>query len=241
MRFLMSVEAITWAFSVQNLSSSMKLVLIALADNADQDFKCWPAVETISKKTCLSERAVHANLVKLVDAGLLKKEQRFNKNGQTSNMYYLQKGMNEVHTPPARGAVTPLHEIHPPPARGADEPSINHQLKPSIKYTSDFELFWNEYPRKMDKKGAFEKYKTALKQTTPENLVKKARAYRIHCEREKTEMRFIKHPKTWLNNASWENNYSSVIKKQKSKDQMSHNEFQAMIDKQIAGIKNGTV
>lgn len=206
-RFLMSVEAIAWAFSVQNLTSSMKLVLIALADNADQDFKCWPAVETISKKTCLSERAVHSNLVKLVDCGLLKKEQRFNKNGQTSNMYYLQRGVNEMHTPPAPNAVTPLHEVHTPPARGADEPSINHQLEPSNKYTDSFEEFWTNYPnqRKGSKQKTFKAYLKAIERDSPMNILAGCMSYAISDE---VERGFAKGAEAWLNDDRWLNNYN---------------------------------
>lgn len=102
----------------------------------------------------------------------------------------------------------------------SNQPTTNHKQecknekneKEDNIYTSDFESFWKEYPRKIDKKGAFRNFKIALKQTTIENLIEKAKAYRIHCERENTETRFIKHPKTWLNNASWDNEYKSASK-----------------------------
>lgn len=40
------------------MSPSAKAVLVSLADQADDQGYCWPSLETISKRTCLSRRAV---------------------------------------------------------------------------------------------------------------------------------------------------------------------------------------
>jgi len=52
-----------------DLPSSHKLVLLVLADHADNDGRnAWPSVSLISKKTSLSERTVRASLVSLRDS-----------------------------------------------------------------------------------------------------------------------------------------------------------------------------
>jgi hypothetical protein len=48
-----------------------KLVLISLADQANDDGICWPGVASMAKRTCLSERSVQRALRELSHLGLL--------------------------------------------------------------------------------------------------------------------------------------------------------------------------
>src|ERR1700683_4227444 len=66
------------------LNHTDKLVLLALADNANDDGVCWPSIKTICKKTCLSERGVQASLQRLIETNVL---QRIIRNGRSSNFY----------------------------------------------------------------------------------------------------------------------------------------------------------
>ena len=66
-------------------------------------------------------------------------------------------------------------------------------------YTNGFELFWNAYPRKIGKGEAYKCYLARLKDGwNPEELLQAAREYASAAAREHTELRFIKHPKTFL-------------------------------------------
>jgi len=53
------------------LPPTAKAVLISLADNANDHGVCWPAIATISKRTCFSERAVQNAIKWLESAGLV--------------------------------------------------------------------------------------------------------------------------------------------------------------------------
>lgn len=53
------------------MPSSSKIVLISLADQANDDGVCWPAVGTISRRTCLSERTVQTSIAWLVTNGYM--------------------------------------------------------------------------------------------------------------------------------------------------------------------------
>jgi hypothetical protein len=59
------------------MSSTQKAVLVSLADQANDDGVCWPRVETISIRTCLSERAVQIAIRWLADHGALRLERRY--------------------------------------------------------------------------------------------------------------------------------------------------------------------
>lgn len=64
------------------MSPSQKSVLISLADQASDDGVCWPAVGTISKRTCLSHRAVQDAIAWLESAGVITRS--FRQNSSTS-------------------------------------------------------------------------------------------------------------------------------------------------------------
>lgn len=66
-----------------------------------------------------------------------------------------------------------------------------------------FTEFWDAYPRKRDKKPAAEKYKAALKATSPDALIASAKAYAI--ETAGMDEKYIKLAKTWLSQESWTN------------------------------------
>ena len=86
----MSIKAMNWAWE-QNLSPGSKLVLMALADNADDQGYCWPKIKTIAAKCCVSERTAQRLVKDLLDSGLLKISARFNAlGGQVSNGYTLE-------------------------------------------------------------------------------------------------------------------------------------------------------
>jgi hypothetical protein len=86
----MSIHAMSWAWTQNPGSSGAKLVLLALADTANDDGTCWPGQKRIAEKVCLSERAVRDSIAKLVEIGLLRVEERRRADGtKTSNLYVL--------------------------------------------------------------------------------------------------------------------------------------------------------
>jgi len=50
---------------------SAKAVLMSLADQANDSGVCWPAIGTICKRTCLSERTVQSSIAWLCQSGVL--------------------------------------------------------------------------------------------------------------------------------------------------------------------------
>lgn len=68
----MSGAVVGWAFK-QKLTSTQKLVLVAIADNAQDDGKAWPGKHTIIKKTGLGKSSVYRSLDELEEAGLLRR------------------------------------------------------------------------------------------------------------------------------------------------------------------------
>ena len=86
----MSVAAMHWAWS-QVLPPAPKLILMALADNADDAGYCWPRVKKIAERCSVSERTVQRTLKNFETSALLKVIRRFRPEDgrQTSNGYQL--------------------------------------------------------------------------------------------------------------------------------------------------------
>lgn len=84
-----------WAWE-QRLEPSTKIVLLALADIADDQGMCWPSIPTISRKVCASERTVQRVVHRLGrdtdgQPALLRIVARSRDNGsRSSNVYLLQ-------------------------------------------------------------------------------------------------------------------------------------------------------
>lgn len=112
----MSTTLISACWPLQ-MSPAQKAVLVSLADQANDDGVCWPAVGSISKRTCLSERAVQNAIRWLVEAGGLSLRER--------------TGRSTVYTvTPASFA--PQQDVRPAdnaptPASGAKTPAANAQ------------------------------------------------------------------------------------------------------------------
>ena len=68
----MSVRAIDWVFRQTGIRASDKFVLAALADNANDDGRAWPATITTARKTGQDRKTVVAALDRLERAGWIK-------------------------------------------------------------------------------------------------------------------------------------------------------------------------
>lgn len=64
-------------------------VYIYLAERADREGKCWPAVPTIARELKLSETTVRRAVRDLRKAGLIRNKQRYRDNGGKSSLLYV--------------------------------------------------------------------------------------------------------------------------------------------------------
>lgn len=72
-----------------------------------------------------------------------------------------------------------------------------------LDYSENFEAFWNTYPRKEGKGEAYKKYKARLNDGyTEQELIMAAENYARRCATERTEIKYIKHAKTFLSDST---------------------------------------
>jgi len=85
----MSIKAMTWAWDLVDLPRAETLVLLALADHADEDNVCWPSQAMLAQKSRGDQRSVRRALASLKAAGLIEVVPRSSQAGRRSNMYRL--------------------------------------------------------------------------------------------------------------------------------------------------------
>ena len=74
----------------------------------------------------------------------------------------------------------------------------------SVGYPSEFEEFWEHYPRKVEKKVAFTAWKSEIKTAAQKaEAVRAAKNYAAHTRDKKTEAEYIKHGATFLHKERW--------------------------------------
>lgn len=79
----------TWVFDLE-LPPTPKLVLLVLADHADDQGFCFPGIATISRRASVSERTAMRVLARLEESGHIARSRRHLVNGnRTSNGYLL--------------------------------------------------------------------------------------------------------------------------------------------------------
>jgi len=129
-----SIEAIAWALKQRTGSPTLKGVLVAVANYADESGKCWPSQERLCWVTELSPRAVRQSLLKLEEQGFLSRQDRFSQGKRMTDIYTLHFHRHDVPlVPPAPGAAGATgtsdqnhrHVVPNIPAPGAAKPSEN--------------------------------------------------------------------------------------------------------------------
>lgn len=109
-------------------------------------------------------------------------------------------------TPTAPNINKTKAEYIPPVENGGNAEALLQEKpkkKGKVEYPTGFEEFWKVYPRKVDKGMAYTKYKTRLNDGfSPEELMKAAQNYAAQCIRNRTEEKYIKHPRTFLGDST---------------------------------------
>lgn len=175
----MSRKATDWAWRYQASCSTVKLVLLALADRADDDCECYPSVERVEADTGLNRKTVIKATKELEQAGAIidtgkrkgatqrvkvyrlnldvetvPKAESFQKRNHTNNgtLNSTKNGtLNSTKNGTQNQSVEPVIEPL------IDQPAVESVKNPSVGPTTIekfFEMFWKHYPTKRAKNAA---------------------------------------------------------------------------------------
>ncbi|MGU5132851.1 helix-turn-helix domain-containing protein [Pseudomonas aeruginosa] len=138
----MSTIIMSACWPLQGMSPAQKAVLISLADQANDQGVCWPAVDSIATRCCLSKRAVQQAIKWLRGAGIVSVEERQGRSTMYSvtpaayappqEMHPSSKCTRAGNAPaPADAAPPPPQMLHPTPANAAPRTVIEPTREPS--------------------------------------------------------------------------------------------------------------
>lgn len=133
----MSMSLMAKAMNIKVGSPIRKLVLLKLADNANDKGECWPSYQHIADHCECSKSTVRDHIDALEKAGLLVKENRTgtkNGKGNASNVYHLKldNPMPTTGTPPMPGNGTPMPVGGTPPMPTGGT-RTSHSFEPVIE------------------------------------------------------------------------------------------------------------
>ena len=222
----MSFKAMSWAASTKTHTPIQKLILLLLADRANDEGFCFPSMKTIAEDACMSRSAVMENVKKLAAQGLINVTKRTitdeetGRARNTSNLYHLNTGVVVLPDGGSRlerlGVVAqddnsnlsiePINKpIESEEKKKQDNRTDSGQNKCNKKPSSPkdngrFEKAWAAYGRKGNKQTAL-RYWSKLTSEDKDGIMEKMPAYlrsRDKC--------YLKDFQGWINprNRMWE-------------------------------------
>lgn len=129
----MSVEAIAWASKQRTGSPGAKLVLIALANYANDRNQCWPSQATLAMWTEQSDRTIRTHLAALESMGLIARQAREVAGAFTTDLITLNLAQRQI-LPAEKFSDGKKQQVP------AEKFSGNPSIEPSIKHTKGTQL-----------------------------------------------------------------------------------------------------
>ncbi len=144
----MSIKMMFSAMQIETGNPVTKIVLLKLADNANDKGECWPSYENIAKVCEISKRTAMRHIDKLIEMGFLTKQKRKGEKGNTSNLYNLSLDGVRV-SPPSDTESLPPSDTESPDPVSSLEP-VNQNVGSSTQPAQNtsqlrkkaFEHFW---------------------------------------------------------------------------------------------------
>lgn len=205
----MSIRLMSRCWETQLPTPSHKLVLLKLADHANDYGYAYPGVVGIAKACGLHDRSIRRILSDLRKLGVIKISEEENPETKKPITYRITIDTHVIPTPDI-GVHAPLTSASMTPDTHVKETII----EPSSEPSPEFESFWKLYPRKTDKYMALKAYNKALKNGADKDSIIKGLKLYISAAPWGKEIRYCKHAATWLNNRCWVDYHNDMKEKE---------------------------
>jgi hypothetical protein len=206
-----------------DLPTTEKMVLLAIADAADDDgANAWPSVATLARKASVTPRRVQQVITALVHRGLLTVDPqaggvRHMRHDRRPNLYAISldgvqsispRRVDGVKSEAPRGEIFDTDGVKPI----SPYPSLEPSLEPSkntpvvagpvaVAGSVEFAEFWAAYPRREARKAAEAAWRKARATVGADVIIAGARRYAADPNRDAA---FTAHASTWLNQGRWD-------------------------------------
>ena len=139
----MSMRLMVQAMNCEVGNPARKLVLLKLADNANDDGVCFPSYQYIADKCEMSKRSAISHIDDLIKMGFVTKKARKNKDGSSANLYLLHLEQGGEKSAPGGENISLGSEKSAPGGSEKSAPITSHSFNLSINRVSDDEISAN--------------------------------------------------------------------------------------------------
>ncbi|HGJ5865981.1 MAG TPA: helix-turn-helix domain-containing protein, partial [Arsenophonus nasoniae] len=129
----MSMTLMVQAMKMKVGSTARKLVLLKLADNANDKGECFPSYKHIAEQCEMSRKTAIGHIDALCEMGLVKKIHRGGEKGNSSNIYKLNLASVEITPPSVKITPEVVKKLHHPSVTVTPPPSVN--ITPRISHS----------------------------------------------------------------------------------------------------------
>ncbi len=128
----MSMNLMAKAMNIKVGNPLRKLVLIKLADNANDNCECWPSYQHVADQCEVSRSTVKSHIRALEEMGLLKREFRRKGELNQSNVFYLTLDNAQQIQPESGGAGAARGVGQELPGVGQELPGVGQELPEGV-------------------------------------------------------------------------------------------------------------
>ena len=139
----MSMRLMVQAMNCEVGNPARKLVLLKLADNANDDGICFPSYQYIADKCEMSKRSAISHIDDLIKMGFVTKKARKNKDGSNANLYLLHLEQGGEKSAPGGENISLGSENFALGGSEKSAPITSHSFNLSINRVSDDEISAN--------------------------------------------------------------------------------------------------
>ncbi|MEW0167402.1 helix-turn-helix domain-containing protein [Escherichia coli] len=169
----MSMNLMAKAMNIKVGNPLRKLVLIKLADNANDNGECWPSYQHVADQCEVSRSTVKSHIRALEEMGLLKREFRRKGELNQSNVFYLTLDNAQQIKPESGGAGDAHRTYHSFEPVNEPKNIMFEHVRTECEKTPDRheetdkafeEIFWCAGMRKAGKKNAASAFRTQFRE-----------------------------------------------------------------------------
>lgn len=229
----MSIKLITKAFEVAGIDPATKLVLICLADAAnDNGDIAWPSVKTIAAKCNVSDRTVHRHLGILRELDLIR-------------VVEARPGRATKYLVTPDTCDTPEDLSPPKPMSDTYDTGGRHNRKEPLVINSRgnrFEEFWDAFADKRGRKPAFKAWCKNKLDAIADEVIDGAKKYALT---RSPDGKGWKMAEGWLNDERWKDeppilhSTNGTGRSYKSSKPNRHDDDMAFLAEYVKGDSNG--
>ena len=197
--------------SVHDVTSGQKLLLVCMANYANDKNECWPSLATLAKQAGVSSRHVSTMVGELKALGYV----QVNEQPGKSNFYTIIVPQPTNHRSPlnhssSRTTDRGTHELQiVTPTNPSSYEPLKNRKQPLD--TSAFDKFWSLYPKHKSKQDAIKAWgQVARDDATVTAIMDALPAHVTQEDWVKEDGRFIPLAATWLRGRRWEDEIKKV-------------------------------